>query len=316
MTTTEPVAAPPVPTGPLPKISSARQIVWARRRRSLKAFWDSYRKSPMGMVGLVVLILFLLVAIFGPMFVPSTSIGVIHPPGKPFQPPSLSHFWLGTDNWGRPIVALLIVGARVSLVVGFSATLVTMLLGAGIGIIGGYYGGKTDAALNALTNWFLVIPWIPLAIVLAAVLGRSLINIIFVIGITSWAGTARLVRAQALTVKERPYVERARALGASDWHLVSRHLLPNLMPVIFANTVLTVALSILAETTLSILGLGASGQISWGQTIEAAFNEGALTAGYWWWLIPPGVMIVLVTLAFTMCGYALDEVLNPRLRQR
>lgn len=315
MTTTEPIAAPPVPPGPPPKVSSARRVVWARRRRSFQGFWNSYRKSTMGMVGLVVLLLFLVVAIFGPMFVPQTHIGVIHPPGKPFQPPSLQ-FWLGTDNWGRPITSLLIVGARVSLIVGFAATLMTMLLGAGIGVIGGYYGGKTDSALNALTNWFLVIPWIPLAIVLAAVLGRSLINIIIVIAITSWAGTARLVRAQALTVKERPYVERARALGASDWHLVSRHLLPNLMPVIFANTVLTVALSILAETTLSLLGLGAAGQISWGQTIEAAFSEGALTAGYWWWLIPPGVMIVLVTLAFTMCGYALDEVLNPRLRQR
>jgi peptide/nickel transport system permease protein len=269
----------------------------------------------MGMVGLVILVLFLLIAIVGPMFVPANHTGVIDPPGRAFQPPG-SQFLLGTDNYGRPIMSLLIVGARVSLIVGFSATLVTMLLGAGIGIIGGYYGGKTDAAMNALTNWFLVIPWIPLAIVLAAVLGRSLIIIILVIGITSWAGTARLVRAQALTVKERPYVERARALGASDWHLISRHLLPNLMPVIFANTVLTVALSILAETTLAILGLGASGQISWGQTIEAAFDEGALTAGYWWWLIPPGVMIVIVTLAFTMCGYALDEVLNPRLRQR
>jgi peptide/nickel transport system permease protein len=269
----------------------------------------------MGMIGLVILVLFLLLAIVGPMFVPANHIGVIDTPGRAFQPPG-SEFWLGTDNYGRPIMSLLIVGARVSLVVGFAATLVTMLLGAGIGIIGGYYGGKTDAAMNALTNWFLVIPWIPLAIVLAAVLGRSLIIIILVIGITSWAGTARLVRAQALTVKERPYVERARALGASDWHLISRHLLPNLMPVIFANTVLTVALSILAETTLAILGLGAAGQISWGQTIEAAFNEGALTAGYWWWLIPPGVMIVIVTLAFTMCGYALDEVLNPRLRQR
>jgi peptide/nickel transport system permease protein len=315
MTTTEPISAPPVPAGPPPKVSSARRVVWMRRRRSLKGFWDSYRKSAMGMIGLVILVLFLLVAIFGPMFVPASHTGVIHPPGKAFQPPG-SQFWLGTDNYGRPILSLLIVGARVSLIVGFAATFVTMLLGAGIGILGGYYGGKIDAGTNAITNWFLVIPWIPLAIVLAAVLGATLINIILVIGITSWAGTARLVRAQALTVKERPYVERARALGASDWHLISRHLLPNLMPVIFANTVLTVALSILAETTLAILGLGAAGQISWGQTIEAAFDEGALTAGYWWWLIPPGVMIVIVTLAFTMCGYALDEVLNPRLRQR
>ena len=170
--------------------------------------------------------------------------------------------------------------------------------------------------MNALTNWFLVIPWIPLAIVLASVLGRSLFNTILVIGVTSWAGTARLVRADTLSVKERPYVERARALGSGNWHLVTRHILPNVMPVIFANTVLTVALSILAETTLALLGLGDPLSISWGSIIFDAFEQGALSAGLWWWLIPPGVCICLVTLAFTMCGYALDEVLNPKIRER
>ena len=128
--------------------------------------------------------------------------------------------------------------------------------------------------MNALTNWFLVIPWIPLAIVLASILGKSLFNTILVIGITSWAGTARLVRADTLSVKERPYVERARALGSSNWHLVSRHILPNVMPVIFANTVLTVALSILAETTLALLGLGDPSTISWGIIIFDAFDAG------------------------------------------
>ena len=127
--------------------------------------------------------------------------------------------------------------------------------------------------MNAFTNWFLVIPWIPLAIVLASVLGKSLFNTILVIGITSWAGTARLVRADTLSVKERPYVERARALGSSNWHLVSRHILPNVMPVIFANTVLTVALSILAETTLALLGLGDPSTISWGMIIFDAFEQ-------------------------------------------
>jgi peptide/nickel transport system permease protein len=204
----------------------------------------------------------------------------------------------------------------VSLVVGFAATVMTMVIGASVGIAGGYLGGKADGVLNLLTNWFLVIPWVALAIVLAAVLGPTLLNIIVVIGITSWAGTARLVRADTLSVKERPYVERSRALGAGHWHLVTRHILPNVFPVIFANTILTVALAILAETTLSLLGLGDPTRISWGGMIDEAFSAGALSAGYWWWLIPPGVMIVLVVLAFTMCGYALDEVINPKLRSR
>lgn len=211
---------------------------------------------------------------------------------------------------------MVIYGSRISLIVGFAATVVTMVLGSGVGIWGAYYGGWVDSIFNGVTNWFLVIPWVPLAIVLTAILGPSLTNIILVIGLTSWAATARIVRAQALSVKERPYIERARALGSSDWHLVSRHILPNVFPVIFANTVLTVALSILSETTLSLLGLGDPSSVSWGSIIDQSFQEGALSAGYWWWLIPPGIMIVLVTLAFTMCGYALDEVLNPRLRER
>jgi peptide/nickel transport system permease protein len=123
------------------------------------------------------------------------------------------------------------------------------------------------------------------------------------------------VRAQALTVKERPYVERARALGSSEWHLISRHILPNAMPVIFANTILTVALSILAETTLSLLGWRPEQRFV-GLIIDEAFNAGALSIGAWWWIIPPGLCIVILVLGFTMCGYALDEILNPRLRGR
>jgi peptide/nickel transport system permease protein len=167
-----------------------------------------------------------------------------------------------------------------------------------------------------MTDWFLVLPWLALAIVLASILGQSLEIIILVIGITSWPSTARVVRSQTLTVKERPYIERARALGASDWHLITRHVLPNVFPVIFANTVLIVAIAILSETTLSFLGLGDPLHISWGTIIEFAFNAGASSIGAWWWLVAPGVSIIAVVLAFTMCGYAMDEVLNPRLRSR
>lgn len=165
-------------------------------------------------------------------------------------------------------------------------------------------------------DWFLVIPFLPLAIVLASLLGRSIWIIAFVIGVTTWAGTARLVRAQVLTLKERPYIERARALGASNLHLIRRHILPNVFPLIFANTVLVVAVAILAETTLSFLGLGDPFNVSWGTMLELAFERGSISLGAWWYLIPPGLCIVLVVLGFTMCGYALDEVLDPRLRSR
>lgn len=267
------------------------------------------------MVGLFLLVFFIAIALAAPLLVARERLQVASAPGAILEPPS-GGFPLGTDDFGRSVLDLVIYGSRISLLVGFAATVMTMVVGAGVGIIGGYYGGRIDTAMNALTNWFLVIPWIPLAIVLASILGQSLFNTILVIGITSWAGTARLVRADTLSVKERPYVERARALGAGNWHLVTRHILPNVMPVIFANTVLTVALSILAETTLALLGLGDPLSTSWGSIIFDAFDQGALTAGLWWWLIPPGVCICLVTLAFTMCGYALDEVLNPKIRER
>jgi peptide/nickel transport system permease protein len=270
----------------------------------------------MGMAGLFILVVFVAVALLAPLIADREALDPTCPcTGAPFSPPSLE-FPFGTDDLGRSVLALTIWGSRVSLLVGFFATLISILIGSVVGIVAGYYGRWTETLLMRLTDWFLVIPFLPLAIVLASLLGRSLVIIAFVIGITSWPSTARLVRAQVLSVKTRPYVERARALGASNWHLATRHVLPNVGPIIFANTVLLVAIAILTETTLSFLGLGDPLSISWGTILEAAVNAGAASAGNWWWLVPPGVAVVLVVLAFTMCGYALDEILNPRLRQR
>jgi peptide/nickel transport system permease protein len=270
----------------------------------------------MGMAGLIILGVFVTAAVFAPLI---SSAEHLDPTcactGPPLQPPSL-RFPFGTDDLGRSVFALTLWGSRVSLLVGFVATLISIVIGSVVGVVAGYFGRWTETLLMRITDWFLVIPFLPLAIVLASVLGPSLIIIIFVIGITSWPSTARIVRAQVLSVKTRPYVERARALGAGHWHLATRHILPNVGPIIFANTVLLVAIAILSETTLSFLGLGDPLSTSWGTVLEAAFNAGAATAGDWWWLVPPGVAIVLVVLAFTMCGYALDEILNPRLRRR
>jgi peptide/nickel transport system permease protein len=297
-------------------LGSARARVWRRRRDTLLAHWNTFRANRRGMVGLAILGFFVIVAVLSPLLVdpaeldPALADGPLHAPPQPGYP-------LGTDNFGRSVAKLLIAGSRVSLLVGLTAAIGAMLIGAVVGISAGYFGGtRIDVVLNALTNWFLVIPWLALAIALATVLGTTLMNVIIVIAITSWASTARLVRAQALSVTERSYVERSRAIGGSHWHVVTRHVLPNVFPVLFANTILMIALAILSETTLAILGLSDPVAISWGKIIEDAFNAGAMTAGWWWWLIPPGVCIVLVTLAFTMIGFALDEVLSPRLRQR
>ena len=182
------------------------------------------------------------------------------------------------------------------------------------GIASGHYRGFGGAALQRLTDWFLVIPFLPLAIVLATVLGGgSTVTIIVVIGVTSWAGTARLIRAQTLSVEGRPYLERSRALGSGNWHQMTRHVLPNVLPLVLANTTLTVAIAILSETTLSFLGLGDPLRPSWGATLDQAFSNGAISAGAWWYLGPPGLCVVLVVLSFTLIGRALEQILNPRL---
>jgi peptide/nickel transport system permease protein len=262
--------------------------------------------------GLSVIGLFGFLAVFGSAIAPydprafSTAV---------LEPPSLSHP-LGTTESGADVLSQVLVGARVSIVVGFSAALISSVLGALIGLVGGYFGGWTDRGLDALENWFLVIPQIPLMIVLARLLSPSLFVLIAVIGFTSWAGTARVVRAQVLTLKERPFVERARALGASDAYVLRTHVLPNTLPLIFANTVIIVAVAILAEASLAFLGLGDPNSISWGTMLENAFNAGAPSAGAWWYVIPPGLCITTLVLAIAMVGFLFEEYVNPRLRER
>jgi len=297
-------------------VPTPRGFARQRRKDAFWRYWAVFRHSRQAMVGLVILVVISAIALVAPLVVNPDDLDPATAPGLPVEAPS-SQWWLGTDNFGRPVLQLLLVGSRVSLIVGIAASIGAVFIGASIGMAAGFYGGtKIDKVLNALIDWFLVIPWLVLAIALAAILGPSLVVIIAVIAVTSWPLTARLVRAQTLSVRKRPYVERGRVLGANDLTIVRRHILPNVFPVIFANTVLTVAIAILSETTLSILGLGDPNSISWGRIIEEAFTGGALVNGYWWWILPPGVCIVVVTLAFTMCGYALDEIFNPNLRKR
>jgi peptide/nickel transport system permease protein len=293
----------------------ARALRRTRRARALKSSARLFARNKMGVAWLAILTVFVVLALFADVLVPEARLSVTEAPGAPLQPPS-SRFWLGTDELGRSVLDLVIQGSQISLLVGFLATAISMLIGALVGISAGYFGGRTGVVLMRLTDWFLVIPFLPLAIVLAAILGRSLFVIALVIGIVTWPGTARVVRAQVLTLKERPYVERARALGASHRQIIARHILPNVFPLIFANTILVVAVAILTETTLSFLGLGDPFSVSWGSILESAFAEGAISLGAWWYLVPPGLCIVLVVLGFTMCGYAFDEILDPRLRER
>jgi peptide/nickel transport system permease protein len=311
-TVTPPVTeVPPV----VPKRLSPRRIRWARRRRALVRFWAQFRTSKMGLAGLAILVFFVAMAIFSIFADPARLDPTITTNGPVLAGPSWA-YPLGTDRDGISVLSLVIEGSRTSLLVGLCASLISMLLGSAIGIWAGYRSGTSETILMGVTDFFLVLPWLALAIVLAAVLGQSIWVIIIIIGLTSWAGTSRLVRAQVLSVKERTYIERSRALGGSDWHVVSRHVLPNVMPVIFANTILTIAIAILSESALSFLGLGDPLHVTWGSIIEDAFQHGALTLNKPAWLLAPSACIVLVVLGFTMVGFAMDEIVNPRIRER
>ncbi len=283
----------------------------AAARAVLATAWS----DPIGRAGIILLALSIAVAVLGPAVLPFDPKAVGKTATDILRPPSAQHP-LGTDELGRDVLRATIAGAQISLLVGLLATALSMVLGTAVGLSAGYSRSWLGGLMMRVTDFFLVIPALPLIIVLAAVVGQSLGVIILVIGLTSWASTARIVRSQVLSLRERVFVERIRALGATDWRIATVHILPNVMPLIFANTVLVIAGSILAEATLAFLGLGDPTHVSWGTMLHAAFANGATSRGAWWYLLPPGIGIVVVVLAFTLIGYTLDQILNPRLRSR
>lgn len=269
----------------------------------------------MARIGMFIIAFFILIAVIGPIIMPFKTTDIASSRSEIFNPPSWEHL-LGTDNLGRDVLAYLMSGARSSLFVGITATIISMLLGTLIGITAGYMGGWVDNLLMRITDFFLVLPWLPFCMVLAAILGNSMWNIILVIGLTGWAGTARVIRAQTLSVKEQQYVERTVSIGANKCHIMMRHILPNVFPLVFSESILIISSSILTETSLAFLGLGDPTNPSWGTMLNDAYSTGAMTNGAWWYFITPGICVILVALGFTLMGYAFDEILNPKLKKR
>ncbi len=279
----------------------------------LSAFWQTFRKDRLGLIGLAMLGSAVIVALLAPWLAPfdpkapvKVTIDTI------YAAPGAGHL-LGTDDAGKDVLSSFIYGARVSLIVGFFASFISLLIGGIIGIVAGFYGGWVERLLMRFTDIMLVIPDLPLAVVLVALTQPGLWNVILVIGILGWTSTARMVRAQTLSVKERKFVLRARASGAGNLYIIRRHILPLVFPLLIANTVLAIAGAILSESTLSFLGLSDPNTVSWGQMLNYAFSRGAITSGAWWTLIPPGLGIVWLVLGCTLVGRRLEQMLNPRL---
>jgi len=275
--------------------------------------WQLMWTDPLGRMGIILLAFVLVITIFGPLAFPFDAKAVADSAAGVLNPPSSEH-WLGTDELGRDVFRATLSGARVSLLIGLLATAISIIVGAIVGLIAGYYQGFLGNLLMRITDFFLVLPTLPLVIVLAVMFGQSFAIIILVIGLTSWPSTARITRSQVLSLRERQFVERVRSFGASDLRIILVHILPNVVPLIFANTVLVIAGSILSEATLAFLGLGDPVRVSWGTMLHYAFEAGAAGRGAWWYLIPPGFGIVAIVLAFTLTGHTLDRILNPRLR--
>lgn len=274
---------------------------------------DLFMATGMGRIGIAIIIFFLFVVVYADVFAPYDR----HDVGDEVRADPTWEHPFGTDGLGRDVFTRTIHGTKASLLVGFVAMAISMGIGTGVGLISGFWGGWKDEVIMRFNDVFLSIPWLVLMMVIVALFdARSLLAVIIVIGVTGWSMTARIVRSQVLTLKARQFVERAKAIGSSDMHVIRKHIFPNVVPLVFANAILTIAIAILSESTLSFLGLGPQDVETWGRVLEDAYKESAVLAGPLPFIIMPGLCIVVVVLGFTFVGYAMDEVLNPKLRHR
>ncbi|HKG57861.1 MAG TPA: ABC transporter permease [Candidatus Limnocylindrales bacterium] len=307
-------------TIPVERVRAERWRIAGRRART---FAGRYISRSDGVVGLVILIAFGILAAFPELFVGKLESAVTAS-GTRLAPPSGAHLF-GSDELGRDMLNLTVHGARISMAIGLMATIITIVVGAVVGIVAGFVGGVVDTILMRISDFFLVLPTVVLAIILAPVvldvvgadaelfgIRATLIVIVVVIGLTSWATTARIIRSQVLSLKERMFVDRARVIGAGSGHIMRRHILPNVVNLIVAQSVLTFATAVFTETTLAFIGLGDPFAPSWGEILNSAQSSGAPGLGAWWYIAPPATCVVLVVLAFTLVGNALDDILNPK----
>ncbi len=260
--------------------------------------------------GCAIVLFFVLLGALGPLFVGNPDLVG----GQQWAGPSGAH-WLGTTSTGQDVFSQLVVATRASLEIGAGAGLLATVISVLVGITGAYVGGVVDELFSLLSNLALVIPTLPLVIVIFAFTHSSgVLPLILVIALTSWAASARVLRAQTLSVRNRDYVLAARASGERGWRVVLVEILPNELPVIVSQFIFAVIFAILTQAGLSFLGLGDVNLLTWGNMLYYAQNDEALTNGAWWWFITPGLCVALLGTGLALINFGLDEVLNPRLR--
>ena len=295
-------------SAPILDLSLAEDLAPAPRRRGF--FLSVLRERKAAVIGLALIALFVLLAIVAPYISPYSASAQTC---SVYAPPSIHH-WLGCDDGGIDMLSELMQGGRISLVIGFAATLVAMVIGGGVGILSGYFGRWVDVSLMRVTDYLLVIPDLVFAMVIADLWGASLLHVILVIGILEWTTTARVIRAQVMSLKERVYIKRAKAIGAGHARIIWKHIMPQVGPLLIANTVLTVAIAIYLETALAFLGLEDPTVTTWGTILEHAFDRTAISSGAWWAIVPDGFVIAAVIVGCFLFGQAVEDALNPRLK--
>ena len=259
--------------------------------------------------GLVIIVAFGLLALLADVIAPSS----IHQQvGPVFGPPSRGHV-LGLDDSGADMLSLVLMGTRVSMVVGLASTIIAVTLGGIVGVLAGYFGGRVDAGLMRLTDVFLVVPILPLMIVVAALWGPSVGHAILIIGLLSWTPTARVMRSQVLATRERAFVRRAKAFGAGHMRIIWHHVFPRVRGLLVANSVIVLASAIFFEAALAFLGLESVTTTSWGTLIANAFNRAASSAGAWWAFVPPGACIALMVLGCSLVAMSFEDAGSARV---
>jgi peptide/nickel transport system permease protein len=280
--------------------------------------WAVFRQNLLGKIGLTLMIIFALMALgsffiplLGPMYDPMTGVD---PEISYSAGPSMRH-WLGTDFIGRDIFAQILEGAKIAFMVGLSAAFISIVLGTIIGMISGYMGSIADTVLMRLADMIMVMPSLLILLLLSALFGQlNIWLIVLLIALLRWPGVSRIIRAQTLTLKHRPFIEAAKVAGASHLRIIFRHIMPNVLPLSFLYMTFRVTSAILVEAALAFLGFGDPSQVSWGMMLQWVWKTGHMFQAPYW-LLPPGICISLLTLSFYMLGRAMDEVLDPRLRK-